>query len=110
MSVLLSYLHLCTTLLTYTITGVVLDKETERPVPDVHVFINNSTLGTITDKDGQYELRFVPANAKEIAISALGYETVVQSIPLGNTESLRIDFDLEPSTLQMENVEILALN
>ncbi len=35
-----------------TITGVVTDAETGRPLADVNVFIANTTWGAVTDTDG----------------------------------------------------------
>jgi hypothetical protein len=40
----------------YKITGLVLNKETNDPIPLVEVFISGSTYGSITDEEGKFEL------------------------------------------------------
>jgi hypothetical protein len=41
---------------TYKITGVVLNEETNKPIPLVEVFISGSTFGSITSEEGKFEL------------------------------------------------------
>ncbi len=41
---------------TYKITGVVLNEETNKPIPLVEVFISGSTFGSITNEEGKFEL------------------------------------------------------
>jgi len=61
-----------------TITGKVQDSKTLEALPFANVFINNTTLGTVTDLTGDFSLS-LPANKEnssyEIVFSFIGYET-----------------------------------
>ena len=92
-----------------TISGFVKEAETSKPLADMHVFILDSTVGTITDRDGKYELKNVPPNAVQIAASGIGYQTDVQRVvPIGGAP-LYLDFRLAQSTVRLDDVEIVGL-
>jgi hypothetical protein len=55
--------------------GVVLDATTHKPIADVNIFINGTTIGTSTDNKGNFYLHGFPTPPYEIHISAIGYET-----------------------------------
>ena len=81
-----------------TITGTVRDAQDVVIGASVTVK-GHSTLGTITDMDGNYSIS-VPASATELFFSYIGYET--QSVAIkGRT---RIDVTLEESSQMLEEV------
>ena len=41
---------------TYSISGIVLDSETEKPISNVNVYIEDSNAGTTTDYNGYFKL------------------------------------------------------
>ena len=41
---------------TYNISGIVLDSETEKPISNVNVYIEDSNAGTTTDYNGYFKL------------------------------------------------------
>jgi hypothetical protein len=57
---------------TYKITGVVLNRETNDPVPLAEVFISGTTHGSITDTEGRFELEtgYLPC---QLVVSHLSY-------------------------------------
>jgi len=61
-----------------TISGVVLDDKAE-PIIGASIAIQGTSLGTITNIDGEYSLTNVPEDAN-VAISFIGYETLVLSV------------------------------
>jgi len=57
--------------------GIVLDNNTKQPLSNVSVFFNGTTIGTITDRQGNFRLD-APADQKfPVAISAIGYNSVL---------------------------------
>ena len=56
------------------ITGVVLDENGEGAI-GANVVVSGTTVGTVTDFDGQFEIT-VPDGKKSLTISYLGYKTV----------------------------------
>jgi len=62
-----------------TISGRVID-DTGLPLIGANVILKNSTLGTITDIDGHFEMVIPPGVGDRLEISYLGYEKVELSI------------------------------
>ena len=70
---------------TLTVTGTVVAEKDGQPVAGAYVLVNGTTLGTITNENGEFGIRNVPADAKEIIVTFLGYSTAsapVQSAPV----------------------------
>ena len=55
-------------------TGTVVD-EADQPVAGAYVLVNGTTIGTITDAEGRFGIKAVPADAKEIIVTFLGMST-----------------------------------
>ena len=82
-----------------TVQGRVVDAETGQPLPGAHVFLNGSTLGTITDADGRYRLDNLPPGSPEIVASMLGFEAQTQRPHLSSTGATTLDFRLRPTVI-----------
>lgn len=83
---------------TRTITGVV--RDASDVVIGASVVVNgDNKVGTITDMDGAYSIS-VPASAKELVFSFIGYETKI--VPINGKS--KIDVTLEESAQMLEEV------
>ena len=70
---------------TLTVTGTVVAESDGQPVVGAYVLVNGTTLGTITNDKGEFGIRNVPADAKEIIVTFLGMSTAsapVQAEPV----------------------------
>ena len=70
---------------TLTVTGKVVAESDGQPVAGAYVLVNGTTIGTITDAEGKFGIKSVPADAKEIIVTFLGFSTAsapVQAEPL----------------------------
>ena len=68
-----------------TVTGTVVSESDGQPVVGAYVLVNGTTLGTITNDKGEFGIKNVPADAKEIIVTFLGFTTAsapVQAEPL----------------------------
>jgi len=61
--------------------GVIIDQTTRQPLADVHVAVINSSLGTITDKEGKFVLDNSSSDFLRLLISAIGYSTIEHVAP-----------------------------
>jgi hypothetical protein len=68
--------------------GQVLDAEKSTPIPGASVFLNNTSVGTVTNSQGQFEL-LIPAGRFDLIISSIGYETVNQPIGTAGQSALK---------------------
>ncbi|WP_167619777.1 SusC/RagA family TonB-linked outer membrane protein [Maribellus sediminis] len=89
---------------TKTITGTVTSSEDNMPIPGVSVAVKGTTLGTITNIDGVYELK-APEDAKTLVLSFVGMKA--QEITIGS--SATIDVVMEPDVLGLDEVVVTAL-
>jgi len=93
---------------TSTITGRVIDAETNVPLSDVHVFIVQSMTGTVTDSSGRFRLDEVRLGAKRLHVSRVGYANqslIIRPTP-GPTQTLTVH--LEPEVLKSPPVTVSA--
>jgi TonB-dependent SusC/RagA subfamily outer membrane receptor len=82
------------------VTGNVKDKED--PLPGVMVMVKGTTIGTVTDLNGDYGL-VVPYNNKELIFSYIGYKTT--EIQVGSEFANVI---LEPEILALQEVVVIG--
>jgi len=86
------------------IEGIVQDSETKTPIPYVNIGIVRKNIGTVSDGEGKFNLRYPSALANDtIKLSSLGYET--KSISVKDFLS-----KLEISSTIELKPEIIALN
>jgi hypothetical protein len=78
------------------ITGNVTDSSGE-PLPGATVMVKGTTIGTITDVDGNFTLR-IPANAQTLQVSFVGMKTV--ELPIGNQTNFNVVLEEEAIGLQ----------
>ena len=76
-----------------TITGKVTDENNEG-LPGVNIVVKNSTIGTVTDVDGNYRLN-APDNAETLVFSSVGYLTEEVSIATRSVINLQMSPDIQ---------------
>ena len=59
--------------------GVVIDTEKNKPVSNASVFLNTTSIGTVTNDHGNFELT-IPNGKYDLIVSSVGYETYNQTI------------------------------
>ncbi len=69
-----------------TVSGIVTD-DTGSPIPGVSVVVKGTTIGTITNPDGKYQLK-LPADAKILAFSFVGMKT--QEVEIKGMSTLNV--------------------
>ncbi|MDG1276410.1 MAG: carboxypeptidase-like regulatory domain-containing protein [Algoriphagus sp.] len=83
-----------------------MDAKTGEALPFTNVFINNTTIGAITDLEGNYEIKGkIPSNL-ELVASFVGYVTKVEEVIVGNRNSVTVNFSLEPQQSVLSEVEL----
>lgn len=73
----------------FTVSGSVSSKADLRSIPGAQIFLNGSTIGTLSDEDGNFILRNVPEGIHELIVQVLGFESAKRTI---NTESLESSY------------------
>ena len=84
------------------LTGSVKDTNGE-PIPGVAIILKNTTIGTVTDMDGNFTFQ-VPVDAQILVFSFMGYQTL--EIPIKDQTSFSVI--LEESTVGVDEVVIVG--
>jgi hypothetical protein len=90
------------------ITGRITD-ENGSPLILASVGIPESTIGTVTDPEGNFTLK-VPSNELlTIVISYQGYKSYEEKVTLKTGQTYTINISLEPSVEQLADVEVFGI-
>ena len=79
-----------------TVTGQVIDQENGEGLPGVNVLVKGTTIGTVTDVDGNYRLT-APANAETLVFSSVGY--VSQEVAVSNRTTINVALNSDTQAL-----------
>jgi hypothetical protein len=93
---------------TGTITGKVSDAQTGEALPFCNVFINNTTIATTTDLDGNFTLERVPEGEFEVGFSFIGYQAQQKPASIKSESQLTFNIALLSLEQELSDVEIKA--
>ncbi len=93
------------------IKGKVTDAEKNEPVPFANVVVErngNQIMGTITDIDGNYTLKPVPAGRFTVLVSSVGYQKKQINGVLVNTGKIRfLDIEMGSTSIKLDEIEVV---
>lgn len=89
------------------IRGRVIDNESKLPLKGASVYINNTTQGTVTDADGNFELGTFQPGIYHVVASYVGYKPLLYSAEI-KTSGFFISFKLDKKETIIR--EVLVLN
>lgn len=94
---------------TGTISGKVVDKSNNEPLIGANVMIVGASLGTISDLDGCFLIKGLPAGAYQVRFSFISYQAVtVAEVKVNRNMNTHLSVALTPSSIQMQEVVITA--
>lgn len=88
------------------VTGVVLDANSNEPLPAATVRIEGTTTGIVTGLDGTFSLK-VPEGKQTIVFSFVGYGDVSREVNLKTNRNLG-EILLEPETIGLEEIMVVS--
>ena len=90
------------------IFGYVQDAETGNPLPYATVYIKGTKMGSITDKNGFYEIRNVPPGVYLVGVRYVGYKEQVRQVEVKAGKRTRLDFGLVTEAIKLGEVTVEA--
>lgn len=91
------------------ITGNVKDGKTGEALIGASVYVDGTTLGTVTDFDGNYNLINVPTGTITLKCSFISYETKSEeNITIKEGNSVVVNFEMGSSTVELNDVKVIA--
>lgn len=89
------------------VSGKVIDKS-KKVVPFANVYINNTSIGTTTDQNGNFALRIPVRFAKiDLVVSFVGYETLKKTILQSDKKHQNLVFILQTG-IELKEVQVVA--
>ena len=108
---------LCLSMITYAvnpikegnmISGHVIVKGTEENIPYATVLIIGSGQGTVSNEEGQFEFRKLPAGKYKLRVSAVGYKTQEKEVTVSKDFTAVIHFPMEEESFMTDEVVVSA--
>lgn len=89
------------------ITGRVIDESTGSPLALAQVYLPGTGIGALTDLDGRYDLRNVPAGGHELVVELLGFaRKTVTGVQVARGEVTQVDVALPPEAIALEELTV----
>ena len=89
------------------IRGRVTDNETQLPLKGASVYINNTTKGSTTNDNGDFEIGPLQPGRYEVVASFVGYDALLYSAEI-KSSNLRISFKVEKKEEVLREVLVLS--
>ncbi|BDS11629.1 TonB-dependent receptor [Aureispira anguillae] len=91
------------------IKGKVVEASNNQPVPFANVIIDGTSIGVVTDIDGNYKLTSLEPGLYNLSASFLGFKTAAKrEIQVTNSKPANIDFLLEEDKENIKEVVVKA--
>ena len=86
------------------ISGFVRDKTSGEVLIGANVFIEGTSLGSATDQDGFYKITSIQEGSYNIKATYIGYKTSSDVINLEGDQNVKLDFNLNYTTIEGEEI------
>lgn len=83
-------------------------KDADSAVPDATVLVKGTANGTVTDRNGYFELSVAKAGRHTLLISYTGYQT--QEAVVNTGQSAKLEFKLVKDNSELKDVTVVAVN
>jgi outer membrane receptor protein involved in Fe transport len=94
---------------TGTVAGRVVDAASQRPLSDAQVFIPGSGIGTLSNNQGAFVLRSVPAGETLIRVQLIGYATQEELANVRPGETTTLEFSLGQDAIALEEIVVTGV-
>ncbi len=90
------------------ISGVVVDKSTNNPLPGANVSIKGTSLGAATNIEGEYRIPRVPPGNYTLMVNYIGYEIAEIPVKIEVNRTTTVDVELIFEIVEGEEITITA--
>ena len=92
-----------------TVSGVVKDQKSHRKLEYVNVYVPNTNIGTITNSDGAFTLKFKdPGKTVYLEFSYLGYKS--NQVEVDRLSSIGNEYFLSQSSFKLDEIVVSPIN
>jgi len=88
------------------IRGSIIDVDREDPLVGANVFLQGTTIGSVTNLDGIYSIRNVPPGTYTVIARFVGYRQQTHEITVAPNETVSLEFALSQTAFQFDEVVV----
>lgn len=90
-----------------TIKGRVYEAGNNEPIPFANIVIQNTSLGSTTDIDGNFEIKDLKPELYNLEVSYVGYKSkVIYEVQVTNNKPVELDIALEANATELKEVTV----
>lgn len=90
------------------ITGHVIEKGTENSLPYATVLIVETGQGTVSDENGEFKFKKIPAGKYTLKVQLLGYETQMKNVTVSKDFTVDVHFLMNDESIMTDEVVVSA--
>lgn len=90
--------------------GFVFEQTTKTPIPGATVTLPQYGVCAITDSNGRFFLKQVPAGVTDITIRIIGMITIERKVNISEEKNVALNFYMNEANFALENVVVTAKN
>lgn len=90
------------------ITGHVIERGTENSLPYAAVLIVETGQGTVSDENGEFKFKKIPAGKYTLKVQLLGYETQMKNVTVSKDFIVDIHFLMSDESIMTDEVVVSA--
>jgi iron complex outermembrane recepter protein len=91
------------------ISGTLTDADSKEPIIGASVLVEKTNLGSITDLEGKFTIKNVPAGSQTVLIKYIGYEDLKQTLDVKGGETAALGaLTLQSTAIAVREVEVFA--
>jgi len=90
------------------VEGCVIDETSQAPIANVNIYFEHSTVGTTSDRQGNFSIKSVPTGQQVLLVTHIGYHTRRVSLNLSPGDTKRINILLTPRVLNVNEIIFTA--
>jgi len=94
--------------LTSTISGKVIDINSHEPIPYASVALEGSTIGAVTNFDGEFIISNVPQGNYQVVASCIGYKIASKNLELKGGNNVSLEFEIGEDFIGLDQVVVTA--
>lgn len=95
--------------ITQSISGKIVDSDTQQPLPYATVFVLNSNplLGATSDENGKFTINKVPLGRVNVMVKSTGYQSeIIKDLVLSSAQSPFLEINLSSAFQELKEVQI----
>jgi TonB-linked SusC/RagA family outer membrane protein len=93
---------------TGSVTGRVLEANSQRPLSDVQVRVIGTQRGAITNEQGDYRITSLTPGSVQVRVQRIGYAPATQTVTVTAGSPVTANFELTPTAIQIDEVVVTA--